>query len=50
MEKYVIVRGKAFQSLEKFQKQVNEQAAKGYKAISITGPNGNIVLMEKISH
>lgn len=50
MEKYVIIRAKAFQSLDKFQKSVNEQAAKGYKAISICGPSGTNVLMEKISH
>ena len=50
MEKYVIVRGKAFESMDKFQKRVNEQASKGYKAVSITGNMGTIVLMEKIQH
>ena len=50
MEKYIIVRGKAFESTDKFQKRVNDQASKGYKAISITGAAGTIVLMEKIQH
>jgi hypothetical protein len=50
MEKYIIVRGKAFESVDKFQKRVNEQAAKGYKALSITGAAGTIVLMEKTQH
>lgn len=50
MEKYIIVRGKAFESIDKFQKRVNEQASKGYRAISITGTMGTIVLMEKTQH
>ncbi len=50
MEKYILVRGKAFESVDKFQKRVNEQAAKGYKAISVAGQVGTIVLMEKLSH
>ena len=49
MEKYVIVRVKAFEKAEKYQKRINEQAAKGYRAISITAA-GNVVLMEKIQH
>jgi hypothetical protein len=48
MEKYIILRVKAFEKAEKYQKRVNDQAAKGYKAISITS-HGNVVLMEKIS-
>lgn len=50
MEKYVIIRGKAFESMDKFQKRINEQASKGYKAVNIAGNMGTIVLMEKISH
>jgi hypothetical protein len=50
MEKYIIVRGKAFESVDKFQKRVNEQAAKGYKAINVAGQIGTVVLMEKLSH
>lgn len=50
MEKYIILRGKAFESLDKFQKRVNEQAAKGYRAVNLAGNMGTIVLMEKIQH
>ena len=50
MEKYILVRGKAFESVDKFQKRVNEQTAKGYGAISVAGQIGTVVLMEKLSH
>ena len=49
MDKYVIVRSKVFESTEKFQKKINEQARKGYKAVNIAGMEGGyVVLMERI--
>lgn len=49
MDQYVIIRSKVFESTEKFQKKVNEQARKGYKAVNITGMEGGyVVLMERI--
>lgn len=50
MEKYIILSSKTFEKIEKFQVRVNEQARKGYKAISMSHTGGNMcVLFEKIS-
>jgi hypothetical protein len=49
MDQYVIIRSKVFESTEKFQKKVNEQARKGYKAVNIAGMEGGyVVLMERV--
>lgn len=50
MDKYIILRTKSFESLEKFQKRINEQAMKGYRAVCFGGQTGGLVLMEKINH
>lgn len=48
MEQYVIVSQKPFESKGKFQKRINDQAKKGYKAVGISGQMGGHVLMEKV--
>ncbi len=50
MDKYVIIKSSVFESAAKFEKKVNDQAHKGYKAINIAGMEGGyVVLMEKIN-
>lgn len=49
MDKYVLIRSKVFESTDKFQKKVNDQARKGYRAVNISGMEGGyVVLMEKM--
>ncbi len=49
MEKYIIIRAKAFQKIEHFDKRVNDMYRQGYRAIAISGEAGTNVLMEKIA-
>jgi hypothetical protein len=48
MEEYKYIRPKAFESNEKFEKRLNEACNQGWKPIAISGPQGNIVLLQKI--
>ena len=50
MEKYIIIRAKAFQGMDKFDKKINEMAQKGYRPIAMSGELGTNVLMEKIQY
>jgi hypothetical protein len=46
--KYKILRRKAFESIEKFENRLNEECAKGWRAISIASEHsGIIVLLER---
>lgn len=46
--KYRILRRKAFESLGKFENRLNEECAKGWRAISISTEHaGIIVLLER---
>ena len=48
--KYKILRRKAFESLEKFENRLNDECAKGWRAISIgTEHSGIVVLLERES-
>jgi len=50
MEKYVLVQGKAFEKLAKYQTRLNDQARKGYRAVSMSNTSGVLcTLFEKIS-
>lgn len=50
MDKYVIIQKKAFEKNSSFEKRINEQARKGYRAINLTVYGGvYAVLMEKMS-
>ena len=50
MNKYKIFKPKVFQSLEKFERNLNEECRKGYKPISIASEGGVlVVLLEKVS-
>lgn len=49
MEKYVILQMKAFEKSETFQKRINDQVRKGYRALNLaSGSAGVMVLFEKI--
>lgn len=46
--KYRILRRKTFESLEKFEKRLNEECTLGWRAISIaTEHSGMVVLLER---
>ncbi|MDB9882370.1 hypothetical protein N8368_04595 [Bacteroidia bacterium] len=49
MEKYIIIRAKAFKKIEHFDKQINDYAQRGYRPIAMSGESGTNVLMEKIT-
>ncbi|MBO6517147.1 MAG: hypothetical protein JJ975_11410 [Bacteroidia bacterium] len=50
MDKYMILQRKAFEKTVAFEKRINEQARKGYRAVNLyVGQAGWAVLMEKIS-
>ncbi len=50
MDKYMILQRKAFEKAATFEKRLNEQARKGYRAVNLhTGQGGWAVLMEKMS-
>ncbi len=50
MDKYVIIEKKVFEKTAAFEKRVNDQSRKGYKAlnISVSQSGGYAVLMEKV--
>lgn len=48
MEEYKYFRIKAFESHEKFESRLNEVCRQGWKQIAIAGPQGLIVLLQKI--
>jgi hypothetical protein len=52
MDKYKFLKKGLFESLEKFQTRINEQARKGYKAISMAKESNGymVVLFERLEH
>lgn len=50
MEKYIILEKKMFEKTSAFEKRVNDQHRKGYRAVNMAlGQAGYAVLMEKAS-
>lgn len=49
MDEYKLFKQKTFESLEKFEKRLNEKCQQGWKPLSIsTDDGGNIILLQKI--
>lgn len=49
MDEYKLFKQKVFESLEKFEKRLNEKCQQGWKPLSIsTVDDGNIILLQKI--
>ena len=50
MEKYIILVSKTFEKMDKYQARVNDQARKGYRAVSMVHSGGALcTLFKKIS-
>tara|TARA_B100000745_G_scaffold292490_1_gene233410 strand:- start:466 stop:618 length:153 start_codon:yes stop_codon:yes gene_type:complete len=50
MDKYVILEKKLFEKTAAFEKRINEQYRKGYRAVNMAlGQSGYAVLLEKVS-
>ena len=50
MDKYIILEKKMFEKSSAFEKRINEQNRKGYRAVNMAlGQAGYAVLMEKMS-